>query len=170
MFSGGVSFWVGPSIAPQKYDKPMKPITSMQAEERKGGAWDYYCSSRHSIARATLEGDHCIAPQLNGAEIREQNVLRLPLEGSYDRNDPNGAVESTQRLRDIKREHDREGKPNSAEDGGDYSKQDKGSDGMSDDCLGVVAEVFADELDQLRKDEYFKGTARDVAIVADMMR
>ncbi|CAN0477784.1 unnamed protein product [Laminaria digitata] len=39
-----------------------------------------------------------------------------------------------------------------------------------DECLGVLAEAFADDLDDLRKDEHFRGSARDVAAMADMMR
>ena len=39
-----------------------------------------------------------------------------------------------------------------------------------DECLGVLAEAFADDLDDLRKDEHFRGSARDVAAMANMMR
>lgn len=39
-----------------------------------------------------------------------------------------------------------------------------------DECLGIVAESFAEELDLLRKDEHFRGSVRDVAAMADMMR
>lgn len=43
-------------------------------------------------------------------------------------------------------------------------------EGEDDKCLGVIAEAFADDLDYLRKDEHFGGSARDVAAMADMMR
>lgn len=42
--------------------------------------------------------------------------------------------------------------------------------GREDQCLGLVAEAFADELDLLRQDEHFRGSDRDVAAMADMMR
>lgn len=42
--------------------------------------------------------------------------------------------------------------------------------GLEDKCLGVFAEAFADDLDLLRKDEHFRGSARNIAAMADMMR
>lgn len=39
-----------------------------------------------------------------------------------------------------------------------------------DQCLGLVAEAFVDEIDLLRQDEHFRGSDRDVAAMADMMR
>lgn len=49
---------------------------------------------------------------------------------------------------------------------------DGGEEGVGriDECLGLMAEAFADDLDVLRKDEHFRGSATNLAAMADMMR
>lgn len=55
--------------------------------------------------------------------------------------------------------------------GGEPS-DDSGGDrgGREDECLGLFAEAFADDLDLLRKDPTFTGSSKNVAAMADMMR
>ncbi|CAB1101504.1 unnamed protein product [Ectocarpus sp. CCAP 1310/34] len=65
--------------------------------------------------------------------------------------------------------HDEVEKP--AEDAGDASGGEEGhATTQEDECLGLMAEAFADDLDLLRKDEHFGGSANDIAAMADMMR
>ncbi|CAM9483819.1 unnamed protein product [Discosporangium mesarthrocarpum] len=45
-----------------------------------------------------------------------------------------------------------------------------GDTDLNDNCLGAVADMFADELNSIRGDEHFKGTPRDLAVMADIMR
>ncbi|CAM9277100.1 unnamed protein product [Scytosiphon promiscuus] len=59
----------------------------------------------------------------------------------------------------------------SSEDGSDAGKTEaQKEEERADECLGLMAEAFADDLDLLRKDEHFKGSATNLAAMADMMR
>ncbi|CBN77311.1 expressed unknown protein [Ectocarpus siliculosus] len=65
--------------------------------------------------------------------------------------------------------HDGEEAP--TEDAGDASDGEEGHPTtQEDECLGLMAEAFADDLDLLRKDDHFGGSANDIAAMADMMR
>lgn len=50
------------------------------------------------------------------------------------------------------------------------SVQGGGEGGLEEKCLGLFAEAFADDLDLLRKEEHFRGSAKNIAAMADMMR
>lgn len=42
--------------------------------------------------------------------------------------------------------------------------------GREDECLGLLAEAFADDLDLLRQESTFTGSSKNIAAMADMMR
>ncbi|CAN0326989.1 unnamed protein product [Ectocarpus sp. 13 AM-2016] len=90
-----------------------------------------------------------------------------------------GEQNSTQGTQDVhfsgnsgnkkRQRHDGEEAP--AEDAGDASDGEEGHPTtQEDECLGLMAEAFADDLDLLRKDEHFGGSANDITAMADMMR
>lgn len=57
----------------------------------------------------------------------------------------------------------------SGDAGGEPSDDGVGR-GRADECLGLMAEAFADDLDVLRQDSSFTGSSRNIAAMADMMR
>lgn len=58
----------------------------------------------------------------------------------------------------------------SSEVGGDAGEERQEEEGQADECLGVMAEAFADDLDLLRKDKNFRGSATNLAAMAAMMK
>ncbi|CAM9622737.1 unnamed protein product [Ectocarpus sp. 4 AP-2014] len=90
-----------------------------------------------------------------------------------------GKQNSTQGTQDVQFSGNRSNKKRQRHDGEEAPAEDAqdASDGeeghattQEDECLGVMAEAFADDLDLLRKDEHFGGSANDIAAMADMMR
>lgn len=73
-------------------------------------------------------------------------------------------------------EHDAEKVPISAHASGNGGAGGESSDATGvgrrreDECLGLLAEAFADDLDVLRKDSTFTGSSKNIAAMADMMR
>eukprot|EP00752_Nemacystus_decipiens_P004368 g3992.t1 len=53
--------------------------------------------------------------------------------------------------------------------GGEQS-DDAVEGGREDECLGVLTEAFADDLDLLRQESTFTGSSKNIAAMADMMR
>lgn len=145
--------------------------------------WNLYCSCRQEIAAAAsaAAGNDAaaITPALNtparkiSAGIRhERSRQREHLEHSALLHREQHAMASPPiiaRCGGVKRprktsDHERAG--------GEQEENPEGNavDAKRDECLGFVAEAFAEELDLLRKDEHFGGSPRDLAAMADMMR
>lgn len=144
--------------------------------------WNLYCSCRQEIAAAAsaAAGNDAAAitpaldtpaEKISAGTRHERSLQREHLEhcALLDREKHVMASPPTARCRGVKRlrktpDHERAGR--------EQEENPKGNavDSKRDECLGFVAEAFAEELDMLRKDEHFGGSPRDIAAMADMMR
>lgn len=134
--------------------------------------WSLYRSAGEAIKEAAAAA---AAPVLEGSSNYKDEAtpsrpeLEVHLERLVQETHPSSSrsVATQERPRVSKRARQDSGhqeEPVSIREAGDAAEAGE------DECLGVLAEAFADDLDDLRKDEQFRGSARDVAAMADMMR
>lgn len=134
--------------------------------------WSLYCSAGEAIKEAAAAA--APVPEGSGNYKDEATTSRPELELHLERlvqethhSSSSRSVATQERPAVSKRARQDSGheeEPVSIREAGDAVEAGE------DECLGVLAEAFADDLDDLRKDEHFRGSARDVAAMADMMR
>lgn len=138
--------------------------------------WAMFCSSRQAIKEAaTDEGVTCVeeggAREGGGGEdgsTRRQS-LEERLEGYARRASHSQQAQVAPHLSGDKV---LAGLKRAREEAGICSAQEAQDEAAhrEDESLALVAEAFVDELDVLRSDEHFGGSARDIEAMADMMR
>lgn len=143
-----------------------------------------YDSARQAIAAAAVAATPpdlevstagVIGQQEKRQELLEDTLDRFVEEAHNNTNDDGGRRRSAKRSRP--------GAAPSANNALDAAAADEGADGtcargeaggesagLEGQCLGLLAEAFADDLDLLRKDEHFGGSPKSIAAMADMMR
>ena len=153
--------------------------------------WDLYCSSRQAIQNAATCNQNEVKDKEDlGRKLAEivedgvgelkSSVKRETLEERLELLVQNSCKQQQQRETTASRSLGESGAAALAmkrrrevvSRGREARPESQGYDGTDREngCLGLMAEAFADELDLLRQDEYFGGSDRDVAVVADMMR
>lgn len=127
-----------------------------------------YDSTRQAIAAAAEAATRpdieasTVARQKNQQDLLEDTLGRLVDEAHSSNNNgsrrkrPRPAAPSAQAVVE-----------EDAEEGADDKAEGEGLEGQ---CLGLLAEAFADDLDLLRKDQHFGGSPKSIAAMADMMR
>ena len=130
--------------------------------------WGLYCSVREAIKEAAAAA--APVPEGSSKHNDEATPSRPELELHLERlvQETHHSSVAAQERPDISR-HTRQDSGHEQEAASIGETEDAVEAG-EDECLGVLAEAFADDLDDLRKDEHFRGSARDVAAMADMMR
>lgn len=129
-----------------------------------------YDSTRQAIAAAAVAATR---PDLEASAVarkqKQQDLLEDTLGRLVDE-----AHDSTNN--GSRRKRPRPGAPSAkavVEEDDEEGAGDKGEGevaGLEGQCLGLLAEAFADDLDLLRKDQHFGGSPRSIAAMADMMR
>lgn len=147
-----------------------------------------YDAARQAIRDASMGGaaaeaagrdqDACVATRPQHDDLLDKTLHRSVEEMCHS---TRGKQNNTQGTQDLQFSHDsgignkkrqrHDGEEAPAGDAGDASDGEEGrATAQEDECLGLMAEAFADDLDLLRKDEHFGGSAKDIAAMADMMR
>lgn len=138
--------------------------TGGAATEAVGRDQDASVTTRPRHDNVLDKNFHCsVEDWYHSARGKHSNTEGTQDERSHDISSNNGIVNKK------RQRHDGEEAP--AEDAGGVSDGGEGhATTQEDECLGLMAEAFADDLDLLRKDEHFGGSAKDIAAMADMMR
>lgn len=132
--------------------------------------WGLYCSAREAIKEAAAAPAASPVPGGSGKHNDKATPGRPELELHLER-----LVQETHHSSVVAQERPDVSRRARQDSGHEQEAASIGEAGDTveageDECLGVLAEAFADELDDLRKDEHFRGSARDVDAMADMMR
>lgn len=124
-----------------------------------------YDSTRQAIRQVSTLGRQPLEKEEGGSGSGNQ----APTTSTQQLQAPNGRSSSTEH-------HQQDEQVSvaaraSANDGAGGEPSDAGvGGGRDDECLGLLAEAFADDLDVLRKDSTFTGSSKNIAAMADMMR
>lgn len=149
--------------------------------------WNLFCSARQAIteagaalATASVHADAVIAQDKVSTQLQQQQPQQQDLEkhleslvreANHSKSNLQSRVVSSLKRRRHEGETTCGTSPSTTINSpGVEEREGKQQQQQQQQCLGLVAEAFADELDLLRKDEHFGGSARDVAAMADMMR
>ncbi|CAN0499585.1 unnamed protein product [Ectocarpus sp. 8 AP-2014] len=147
-----------------------------------------YDAARQAIRDASAGGaaaeavgrdqDACVATRPQHDDLLDKKLHRSVEELHRSTSEKQNSTQGTQDVQlssdsgvGNKKRQRHNGEEEPAEDAGDASGGEEGhATTQEDECLGLMAEAFADDLDLLRKDEHFGGSANDIAAMADMMR
>eukprot|EP00903_Cladosiphon_okamuranus_P015472 g14284.t1 len=128
-----------------------------------------YDSTQHAIMEASTLGQQRVhepttsddsgnqSPTINSPQLNGRSSGTMTHQ--QDENDPNQVPVAA----DTSANDAANGEPSDSGGGVGGGRGD-------DECLGLLAEAFADDLDLLRKDSTFTGSSKNIAAMADMMR